>query len=262
MVSLAQDQFVTLAGAKIQLHQSGDGAPLLLLHGFEGLTPNPFIERLAGERRILAPSHPGFDRSDLPDWLERPDDIAHLYLDLIDHLELDMFDLVGCSIGGWIAAELATMVPQRIRRLALVAPVGVKTGGRDRLDVPDIFAVSKVKLDEMLFCDPAAGKLVPEKMSDDELGIKVRNRETLALLSWEPYMHNPKLKHRLHRVSCPVLLLRGERDGFVSEEYLQSYASLFRSAQIEVVPRAGHAPELEQPEAFASRVLKFLKSNS
>ena len=79
----------------------------------------------------------------------------------------------------------------------------------------------------------------------------MRNRETLALLVWEPYMHNPKLRHRLHRVTAPTLFLRGESDGLVSAEYLAAYARLLPNARTDTIAAAGHAPQVEQPEAFA-----------
>ena len=97
-------------------------------------------------------------------------------------------------------------------------------------------------------------------MSDEELTILVRNRETLALLTWEPWMHNPKLKHRLHRVDMPALFVRGASDGFVSADYLQAYAKLLPNARIVTIPAAGHAPHLEQPQALAKAVLEFLEA--
>ncbi len=86
-----------------------------------------------------------------------------------------------------------------------------------------------------------------------------RNRETLALLTWEPYMHNPKLRHRLHRVGAPALFVRGESDGLVSAQYLAAYAALLPNARTATVTEAGHAPQVEQPEALAAMVTDFLK---
>ena len=95
-------------------------------------------------------------------------------------------------------------------------------------------------------------------MTDDELTAIFRNRETLALLTWEPWMHNPKLKHRLHRIAVPTLFLRGESDGLVSPDYLEPMRAPAERAQRRRSPSAGHVPQLEQPEAFAAAVLKFL----
>jgi pimeloyl-ACP methyl ester carboxylesterase len=168
-------------------------------------------------------------------------------------------DIVGLSIGGWIAADLATKVPERLERLVLIGPVGVKTGPPDKLDVPDAFAMSQDKLDRLRFHDPAKNPLDLASMPEEELHILARNRETLALLTWEPYMHNPKLKHRLHRVNVPTLFVRGASDGIVSADYLARYAALIPQARIETLAQAGHLPQVEQPAATAATVLQFLQ---
>ena len=95
---------------------------------------------------------------------------------------------------------MATKAPERFTKLVFVGPVGVKTGRPDRLDVPDIFALPAEELNALIYRDPKKMVRDPASLSDDELTIIVRNRETLALIAWEPYMHNPKLKHRLHRI--------------------------------------------------------------
>ena len=150
-------------------------------------------------------------------------------------------------------------MPERIVRLALIGPVGVKTGSPDKLDIPDVFAMPREKLDRLRFHDPRKNPVHPGTMSEEELNIVARNSETLALLTWEPYMHNPKLKHRLHRVGVPTLFLRGAQDGIVSAEYLERYAALVPKSKIETIAEAGHLPHVEQLEATASKVLDFLQ---
>src|SRR5713226_4178103 len=150
---------ISVAGIELELVERGQGSPVLYLHGGSGLAMDaPFVELIAKERRVLAPSHPGFGKSSLPDWLDSVDDIAHVYLELLDRVGLKRTDLVGFSIGGWIAAELATKVPERLDRLVLIGPVGVKTGKPDQLDVPDIFALPRDKLDRLRFHDPARNR--------------------------------------------------------------------------------------------------------
>jgi pimeloyl-ACP methyl ester carboxylesterase len=250
---------VKIAGIEIELYDSGVGAPLLFLHSAQGFDANhPFVAMLAKHRRVIAPAHPGFGKSGLPDWMDSVDDFSHVYLELIAQLGLDQIDVVGCSVGGWIAADLATKIPERFRRLVLVAPVGVKTGPSDKLDIPDIFALPQEVVAKLLFHDPEKGKIDMAVTSDETLGIMVRNRETLALVAWEPYMHNPKLKHRLHRVEVPALLLRGASDGIVSADYLARYAALFPQARIETIAAAGHLPHVEQRATTAAKVLQFL----
>jgi pimeloyl-ACP methyl ester carboxylesterase len=254
---------IDLAGTSIDLWQSGEGPPLLFLHGAGGFRPDhPFLGLLGEHRRISAPSHPGFGTSSLPEWIDRPEDIAHIYLNLLDRVAPGPIDLIACSLGGWIGAELTSMVPERFRRLIFVAPVGVKLGSRDKLDIPDIFALPATTIEKMLYHEPERYRPDPAKMTDQELSVMLRNRETTALLTWEPYMHNPKLRHRLRRVSNPTLFLRGEHDGLISADYMSGYAKLLPNARTMTLPNAGHVPQVEQPEAFVSAALAFLNGEA
>lgn len=257
-----QSAIIAIAGAELELFETGEGPPILFLHDGGGFFPEqPFVRLLSARHRLIAPSHPGFGRSSLPDWIDSCDDIAYVHLELIDRLGLQQTDIVGCSIGGWIAAELATKSSERIRRLVLVCPEGVKVGPPDRLDIPDIYAMPADELERISYHDPARMQLDLSQLSDDELAIRVRNQQTTALLVWEPYMHNPKLRHRLHRVNAPTLFVRGESDGLVSAEYIAEYARLLPNARSETIAAAGHAPHLEQPEVFARVVLQFLEAH-
>jgi len=250
---------LAVAGTELELFEAGSGNPVLFLHSGQGVTANdPFLALLATKRRVIAPSHPGFGKSALPDWVDSVDDIAHIYLELMDRLELSHVDIIGCSIGGWITAEIATKVPERVKKLVMIGPVGVKTGTPDKLDVPDVFAMPQDKFAKLIFHDPEKFRPDLKTMPDEAINVMARNRETLALIAWEPYMHNPKLKHRLHRVTAPALFLRGESDGLVSAEYLQRYAALLPNTRIEAIAKAGHAPQLEQPQVLFEKVVAFL----
>ena len=252
-----------LGDIDLELHEVGSGPPLLFLHSGQGFVPDqPFVGMLAKRNRLIAPSHPGFGKSSLPDWLDSVDDIAHVYLELMDRLDLRSAKVMGASIGGWIAADLASKAPERVEKLVLVGPEGVKTGSPLKLDIPDIFAMSQDQMMTALFHDPAKGRVDFSKLSQEQLTILARNRETTALLVWEPYMHNPKLKHRLHRLAMPVLFMRGESDGLVSAEYLAKYAKLVPHARIETIAAAGHSPQVEQPEAFVAAVTSFFEQGA
>jgi pimeloyl-ACP methyl ester carboxylesterase len=251
---------IPIAGVELEMFERGQGEPILYLHGGAGIGVDlAFLELLAQSRRVIAPSHPGFGKSSLPDWLDSIDDIAHIYLELMDRCALTRVDVIGFSIGGWIAAEIATKVPDRISRLVMIGPVGVKTGRPDKLDIPDVFALPRDKLAQLRFHDLGKNPVNLAAMGDDELQVVARNSETLALLTWEPYMHNPKLNHRLHRVSASALFLRGASDGIVSAEYLERYAALLPQARVETIAEAGHWPHVEQPQATLDRIMQFLK---
>jgi len=250
---------IDLAGISIDLWESGEGPPLLFLHGAGGFrADHPFLGLLGKHRRIVAPSHPGFGLSSLPDWIDRPEDIADVYLNLLDRIAPGGIDLIACSLGGWIGAELTSMVPEKFRKLIFVAPVGVKLGSRETLDIPDIFALPAATIETLLYHEPERFRADPAKMTDQELTVMLRNRETTALLTWEPYMHSPKLRHRLRRVTNEALFLRGEHDGLISAAYMEGYAGLLPNARTLTLPKAGHVPHVEQPAAFVDAALAFL----
>jgi pimeloyl-ACP methyl ester carboxylesterase len=252
------DGWLTVQDLRLETFHKGEGAPLLLLHGGGGLDPRaPFLELLADCYEVIAPSHPGFGRSPLPDRFDSVDDLAYLYLDLIDALDLRDVILLGFSFGGWIAAEVAVRCAHRLSRLILVGPVGIKVGDRETRDIPDIFALSPDQVARLAFHDPAKAAVDYGKLTDEELRIVARNRESLALYTWEPYMHNPKLRDRLARIRIPAMLIRGARDGLISRAYLDAYAAAIGNSRVAEIDGAGHSPEIERPEEFVRVAAAF-----
>jgi pimeloyl-ACP methyl ester carboxylesterase len=254
---------VTVAGVSLEIAELGQGDPIVFLHGASGVQSNrDCLHLLARSARVIAPSHPGFGRSALPDWLDSVEDIAHVYIAMLDQFGIRKTDIIGCSLGGWIAAEMMTKTPALIGNAVLVGPVGVKTGPSDKLDIPDVFALSPDELDQHIYHSPAERRMDAAKLSDEELAIVYRNRETFALLAWEPYMHNPKLKHRLAAANARTLFVRGESDRLVSAEYLDRYARLVRGSETITLPQSGHLPQIERPEIFVATVSKFLQNRT
>lgn len=252
-------EFIDLGGIRIELARFGRGTPLLLLHGDEALEHDaPFLSELARDRELLIPSPPGFGRSDRPDWITSPDDIAYVYLDLVDRLRLDSVAMIGFSLGGWIAAEMATKNARCFSRLVLVDPYGVKVGGAAERDIADIWLLHPSRVTALTWFDPAKGQRDFKSMPEDALAVIARNRESLARFCWEPYMHNPKLKHRLHRITVPTLFIWGENDGITPPAYGRAYADLIPDARMSVIAEAGHYPHLEQPARFLEELRGFL----
>ena len=219
----------------------------------------PFVDLLAAHGRVVAPSHPGFGHSPDANNIDSVDDLAYLYLDLLAERNLRDVVVIGSSLGGWIAAEMAVKSGERFCGLVLVAPLGIKVGDRETRDIPDIFALPPDEVTRLQYRDPARAALEPAKLSDDQLTVIARNREATALYAWEPYFHNPKLRRWLHRVSVPTLLLWGADDRFVTAAY---YGAAFRAAipgaKFETIDGAGHFPHIEEPRAFTERVRGFL----
>ena len=167
--------------------------------------------------------------------------------------------MLGFSLGGWIAAEMATIDDAFMASLVLVDPVGIKLGGPTDRDIADIWLMNPDKVTKLKWRDPAKGKRDFTVMSDAELTVIARNSETTARFCWDPYMHNPKLKHRLHRIKVPTLLIWGDGDGIVkAETYGRGYAGLIPGAKMSVVADAGHLPHIEQPEAFMKVLNGFI----
>jgi pimeloyl-ACP methyl ester carboxylesterase len=247
-------------GVQLEIVERGQGRPILWLHGEDGLDPGASVLDLLGAHgRVVAPSHPGFGHSPEADTVDTIDDLAYLYLDLLAERGAREVVLVGCSLGGWVAAEMAVKCADRLAALVLVAPLGIKVGDRETRDIPDIFALHPDEVARLLYQDPARAAVDYTKLSDDQLTIIARNREATALYAWEPYFHNPKLRRRLHRISVPTLLLWGADDRFVTAAYYgAAYRDAIPGARLQTIERAGHFPHLEQPEALVERIHGFL----
>jgi pimeloyl-ACP methyl ester carboxylesterase len=252
---------IELSGVGISFLDEGNGRPLLFLDGACAFRPDgPFDKPLTDHFRTITPTLPGFDDAKLPGWMTSVDDIAHTLHPLLSALDLKNVVVVGCSIGGWVAAEMATLDCSRIRHLVLVSPFGVKVGSRDQLDIPDLFAMERGRIDNLLYGERTENRYDPSDKSDAELLRFAQNLETFALLSWDPYLHNPKLRHRLPKVEAKALVLRGANDGVVSKEYAMKYAELFTSADYIEITGAGHLAHIDQPSAFVQRILEFSQS--
>jgi pimeloyl-ACP methyl ester carboxylesterase len=250
---------ITVSGIQIEMIERGRGRPLLFLHPGIGIEADaPVLERLAARSRLLVPTHPGFGRSEAPTSFDRIDDLAYFYLDLLEQLDLRDVTVVGVSLGGWIAAEIAIKSTTRISHLVLANPIGIKVGGREQRDIADIFAISEDDFLKIAYCDPAAGKRDYKTMPDAEVRAAARNREATARYAWSPYMHDPKLKGRLHRIRIPTLFLWGTHDRVLSEDYGRAYCAAVPGARFEPIERAGHFPHIEQPDAFADKVFAFV----
>ena len=254
---------IKINGIRIDAVERGTGAPLLFLHPGIGLDPAaPVLDRLAARARLIAPTHPGFGASEQPPAFDSVNDLAYFYLDLLDELDLKDVTLVGVSLGGWIAAEMAVKSTARLSRLVLANAVGIKVGGRETRDIVDIFATPEKELNERAYANPALGVRDYKALPDAEVRAAARNREATARYAWSPYMHNPKLKGRLHRIKIPTLFLWGDSDRILSEPYGRAYAGMIPGARFETVPKAGHFPHLEQAEEFARRVHAFMEGRS
>jgi pimeloyl-ACP methyl ester carboxylesterase len=260
-VTAVATKAIVVNGATIEAVERGQGRPILFLHPGIGIDADaPVLGELARGGRVIAPSHPGFGTSDLPKGMSTVDDLSYFYLDLLDQLDLQDVLVVGVGLGAWIAAEIAVKNSARLSHLAMANAIGVKIGDRETRDIVDIWALTADELDEISYFDPNAGKRDYKNLPESASLAAARNREGYARFCWSPYMHNPKLKGRLHRVRIPTLFLWGAADRVLTESYGRAYSKLIAGAKFETIERAGHFPHLEQPGEFARRVLAFASS--
>ena len=235
------------------------GAPtLLLLHGAGGpRSTSAAIERLSRHYSVLAPTHPGF--ADCPEVarFDTVDDLAYLYLDLLEQERLTDVTVVGFSLGGWLACEMAVKSTARIGRLVLVDAVGVRFGGPASKEIADLFAIPPSEMPSYAYHDMKFAP-DPSKMTDADKLNQQRSMQAFARYAWEPYLHDPKLKQRLHRIDKPTLLIWGENDRIVGVDYARKYAAAIPGATLVVLPNCGHQPQVEQAERFDALLAEFV----
>ena len=252
-----QREIIDFHGVVLEMRSKGSGAPLMFLHPEDGIFGmDAVLDALARDHKVIVPSHPGFGASDLPRSFTSVDDLAFFYLDLFDHLALRDILLVGCSFGGWVAAQLAVTDCSRLSALVLIDPFGIKNGGREDRDIADMHALSEEELLSRLYRNPDRRPRF-DALSDDDLLAIARNRESFAYFGWRPYMHDPKLKARLSRVRVPTLLLWGAEDGIVSPDYGLQYSQAINGARFQIVANAGHFPHIEQPAVVSGSIQAF-----
>ena len=252
-------------GVRLGVRRNGDGAPVVILYGDQLDTQvPPFDEALAKHRRVVAPSLPGVNQSELPGWIDTMEDLAFLGLDLIEGLDAGAADVIGHGFGGWVAAEMAVRAHQQIRHLALIDSVGIKVSAPTVRDVQDVYVYTMAEVAELAWHDPAAAKVLKwpgmEDVEDDELLTLLRNRQSVLKFGWRPFMYNPKLLRRLARVRVPTHVFWGESDRVVPPDYGRALREAIPGAGITAIPDAGHYPQWEQPAALARAVMEFLES--
>lgn len=252
-------EFVRIGDIDLEVERRGSGPPLVLLDDEEGLTrEHAIVGELAESFEVIIPAPPGFGASTRPAWLESIDDVSYVMLDLFDEVALEGAHVVGFSLGGWIAAEMATKTCAHMDRLVLVDPYGIKVGGPWDRDIQDIWYLPKEKVQELKYHDPKNGDIDYTAMADEKLEVVARNRESFARLCWSPYMHNPKLKGRLHRINVPTLIIWGEGDRVITPDYGKAFAAEIPGARFEVIKKGGHFPHLEEPGSFMKTLNGFL----
>lgn len=256
---VAQVAVETPASGTLTSTTSGTGPSLVVLHrsiGGDSLTG--LIATLAPKFSVIAPSMPGYDHSDRPDWARSPRDLASILIHAVPPLAGDRPVLVGFGLGGWVAAEMATMCPDALRGLVLVAPLGVQpTLG----EIADPFLVSTESYVELGFADRQAYErtfgLQQYDVGTEAWIRRERNREMTTRVAWRPRMFDATLPFRLRHLTTPTLVVWGERDRVLPRSAIDRYADAIPDVEVATLPECGHMLECESPTTLSDLISSF-----
>jgi pimeloyl-ACP methyl ester carboxylesterase len=239
---------------------AGTGHPFLLLHGGAGPQSVAGFANLLSTNgaRVITPTHPGFGGTPRADSLDSIAGLARVYAALVDELGLDDVTVVGNSIGGWIAAEMALLASPRIGSLVLVDAAGIEVSGHP---IPDFFSLTLDQVAELSYHDPDRFRIDPTTMSEEQRAVFAGNRSSLAIYC-RTGMTDPSLKGRLAHVSVPALVVWGDSDQMVDTDYGRAYAAAIPGATFVLLTDTGHVPQIETPEQLLTPVWDFAIAHS
>ena len=255
------EEKLNIAGTTLDLVKGGSGQPLLILHdeiGHPGWLS--FQETLSQRNTLYVPHHPGFGTSERLDWIMNIRDMAAWYLRALDEMGLGAVPVVGFSLGGWIAAEMAVMCPHQFNKMVLVGPMGVRpaTG-----EIMDMFLMVVKNFITAGFHQPGNTPefqvICPDEPTPEQAETWEIARVQASTLGWRPYMHDMSLPHLLPRLqTLPTLVICGKEDAVVPVSASEAYRDAIPGSRLEVMEGCGHRPEVENPGEFVQLVQGFL----
>ena len=254
-------QFVEVGGKRTQVLVGGSGDPLLYLHSSGGeSTWLPFHDGLSKHFTVIAPSHPGFAESEGLDQIDSMDDVLFHYLDFYEAMGLERVNLMGTSLGGWIALEFAMRYPEKVENLIIVDSAGLWVEGAT---IQDLFAVlNKPDLvRKLIFYNPdsfIAQIAIPRTPNPDQMVIGYRAFTAAARIGWSSYFSNPKMRERLTRIKARTLIIWGENDLLIPVAHARVFHEGIKDSQLVLIPECGHMPIFEQSDQFVKAVVTFL----
>jgi len=252
---------IAVRGCKIHRRRGGSGEPALFLHGASGVAGwIPAFQSLSDSYDLMVPDHPTYGLSDEPDWLDNMDDLAMFYLDFLDQMDLDCVHLIGNSLGGWLALEIAVRSCTRIKSLTLVGAAGIRIKGKP---IADIFMLDPDDLVREIFVDQTyADNILGLELTEVQTGIQIRNRVATARLGCQPRLFNPSLRKWLHRITVPKHVIWGDTDKIVDPAYAAEFGKVIAGSQVTMIENAGHLPHVEKAEPFVAAVNDFINSKA
>ncbi len=252
---------------KVQVRRGGSRSPVVYLHSATGEGDGlALLDDLATSFDVVAPMFPGFGESEGIEKIDDMEDAVFHLLDLFDQLGLSAPAIVGLSLGGWMAAELATRYPERVSSLVLVNPAGLYIAGAE---IKDIFGRKSDELAADMFADqshPVAALMIamadmqPENVSFEMIKPFYQTMAATARLAWDPYLHDPKLRKRLHRITASTLVVPGAQDTLIPSAHSEAYRDEVPGARLVEVPDAAHLLAIEKPAELATLVREHLQA--
>jgi len=253
------ERTVNVHGIQTHMFEAGSpaSAPLFYLHGtFLGNLWLEYHNTLAQNFHVFAPDIPGFGLTERPNWMRDMSDYILYFRDLLDTLGLDRTMVVGHSLGGWMAAELAVWYPERVEKLVLANAIGIRVKGSP---IANLFAMNPQELVMASFDNlTAAMPLMPAEFNTDYLLSQYRQLTTLASLAWNP-SYDPTLERRLERINCPTLIVWGQNDRLVPPVYGDTFHRLITHSELIKLEGTGHMPMFEKPVEWCSVIREFLQ---
>lgn len=254
------DTVKEIAGIKLHISRAGRGPTVLILHHDIGTVDRlPFYDALAAEFDVIVPHHPGWGKSERPQWMRSPRDISAIYAWLLADLDVTNVSLIGLGFGGWIAAEMASQAPRAFAKLMLVGAMGVKPAEGEF--IADQAIVSYIAYPKSGFHNEAAFTAIYGDVTTDQLEAWDIAREMVFRTAWKPYMYSQTLPHLLGGVRSPALIVWGDDDRIVPLSAGQIYARALPGATMTTIPECGHFAEMEKPDAVAKLAIDFLSRN-
>jgi pimeloyl-ACP methyl ester carboxylesterase len=240
----------------VSVEDVGDGRPILLLHGGAGPQSVGALAGLlaeGGPARVLTPTHPGFNGTMRPDGLDSIAGLARLYDELVTDLGLDGVTVVGNSIGGWIAAEMAAQNNTHIGAVALVDAAGVYLADDP---IADFFALTPDEVVNLSYFEPDRHRIDVAAMPDAQKALMAANRAVLRTYGGTA-MADPSLLGRLSTVTVPVLVVWGVADRIIPPAHGRAYAAAIPNARLQLIEGAGHMPQFERPDELVNVLAQF-----
>ena len=252
---------IDVRGTGIHLRRGGSGEPMLFLHGASGVAGwIPTFQALSETQDLMVPDHPTYGLSDEPDWLDSMDDLAMFYLDFLDQMDLNGVHLVGNSLGGWLAMEIAVRNSSRLKSLTLVGAAGIRIAGKP---IADIFMMDPDDLVREIYVDQSiADNILGMELTEEQVDIQIRNRVATARLDWQPRLFNPNLRKWLHRIDVPTHVIWGDTDKIVDPVYAAEFGRIIAGSEVTMIEQAGHLPHVERPEPFVEAVSGFIQAKA